>query len=107
MRILRTSTTPLAEDPKAISPPLPSSPASKPSDPVFLQQLTAVMVAIAAILATRLLLLLASIGGFWLAYQAIGNPDTLKIAVCVVYDVGVILPIAYLYLRGSNVQADG
>ena len=107
MRILRSADTPLADAPKAIPSPLPSSPDLPRSDPVFLQQLTAVMVAIAAILATRLLLLLASIGGFWLAYQAIGNPDTLKIAVCVVYDVGVILPIAYLYLRGSNVQADG
>ena len=104
MRILRSADTPLADAPKAIPSPLPSSPDLPRSDPVFLQQVTAVLTAVAAILATRLLLLLASVGSFVLAYRALSEPNWLKLAVCVVYNVGVILPIAFLYLRGSDVS---
>jgi len=59
------------------------------------------MTAIAAILASKFLLLLAVLGGFVLAYQGIQNPDILKIAICGVYYVGVVLPVAYLYWRGT------
>ena len=104
MRILRESTSPQVEDQRVGPLPQPSSPVSKPSDPVFLQQVTAVLTAVAAILATRLLLLLARVGSFVLAYRALSEPDWLKLAVCVVYNVGVILPVAFLYLRGSDVS---
>lgn len=69
------------------------------SSPDYLTEVIAVLTAIAAILASKFLLLLAVLGGFLLAFQAIQNPDMLKIAICGVYDVGIILPVAYLYWR--------
>jgi len=54
------------------------------------------------VLAARMLLLLSVIGGFVLAYHAVRNPDILKLAICGVYDFGVILPLAYPYLRVSH-----
>jgi len=76
--------------------------ASKPSNPVFLTEVLAIMAAIAMILAARFLLMLSSVGGFFLAYEAIQNPDMLRIAVCIVYDIGIVAPIAGLYLYGST-----
>ena len=67
----------------------------------MLGDVIAVLTAISAILASKFLLLLAVIGGFALAFVAIQNPDIMKIAICGVYDVGVILPVAYLYWRGT------
>lgn len=67
----------------------------------------AVMTAIATLLAARFLLLLSVLGGFVLAYQAMQNPDILRIAVFVAYAAGVILPVVWLYLKEkSDVQAD-
>ena len=58
--------------------------------------------AIAAVAAARFLLLLSGAGGFVLSLYAIQSPDLARIGVCVVYDVGVILPIAWLYFKGPG-----
>ena len=60
----------------------------------------AVLAAIAAVVASRILMLLSVIGGFVLAYMAIQAPDLAKIGVCLAYYVGVIAPVTWLYLRG-------
>jgi multisubunit Na+/H+ antiporter MnhB subunit len=60
------------------------------------------------ILAARFLLLLSGVGAFALAYLALSAPDLGKIAVLVVYVLGVVLPIAYLYLRnGHGAEQEG
>jgi hypothetical protein len=42
-----------------------------------------------------------------IAYQAMQSPDLLKIGVCIVYDLGVVLPLVFLALRGNtNVQPE-
>jgi hypothetical protein len=88
--------------------PTPEAPRSDASRPVFLQQVLAVMTAIAMILSARVLLLLSSLGAFVLAWLALTAPDMGKIAVLVVYVAGVVLPIAYLYLQGgTHGRADG
>lgn len=53
------------------------------------------------ILAAKWILLLSVIGGFVLAYMAMQTPDMVKIAILVVWCVGIVLPIAYLYLQGG------
>ena len=58
----------------------------------------AVLTAIAALLAVRFLLLLASIGAFVLAYMAIANPDAYRLAATVIFDLFVVGPVTYLYL---------
>jgi hypothetical protein len=60
------------------------------------------MTAIAMILSARWILLLSVIGGFVLAFMAMGAPDIVKIAVLVVWCLGIVLPIAYLYLQGGT-----
>jgi hypothetical protein len=65
------------------------------------------MTAIAMILSARLLLLWTSVGAFALAYLAMQTPDIAKIGILVVWCVGVVLPVAYLYLRGNHGQSDG
>ena len=56
------------------------------------------LTAIAALLAARFLLLLASIGAFTLAYLAMQTPDAYRLAATVIYDLGVLGPVTYLYL---------
>jgi hypothetical protein len=58
--------------------------------------------AIAAVVAARVLLLLSGAGGFVLSLYAIQSPELARIGVCVVYDLGIVLPIAWLYLRSSS-----
>jgi len=77
----------------------------KPSSNGYLTEVTAVLTAIAMLLAARFQLLLASIGGFVLALLALPSPDAGKIAILVIWCVGVILPIAYLYLRNGHGEA--
>ena len=67
----------------------------------------AVMATIAMVLSARILLLLSGLGAFVLAWLALPAPDMGKIAVLVVYVLGVVLPVAYLYLRGNHGQSDG
>jgi hypothetical protein len=66
-----------------------------------LGEVIAVLTAISAILASKFLLLLAVVGGFALAFKAVQDPDILKIAICGVYYLGVVGPVAYLYGRRS------
>lgn len=61
----------------------------------------AVMAAIAMILSARILLLLSAAGGFVLALTAMAAPDMVKIAILVVWCVGIVLPIAYISLQGG------
>ena len=97
-RVRLISTTRLPDDP-GVGPTSPPAVApSTPSSPVFLQQMMAVLTAIAALLAARFLLLLASIGAFVLAYMAIANPDAYRLAITVVYDIFVVGPLTWLYL---------
>jgi hypothetical protein len=66
------------------------------------------MTAIAMILSARILLLLSGLGAFVLAYLAVGAPDVAKIAILVVWCIGVVLPVVYLYLQGgAHGQSDG
>lgn len=89
-----------------ISPTAKAQPAaampSAGSGSAFLTQLMAVMGAIALILSARLILLLAGSGAFALAFIAVQAPDGFKIATCIVYDIGVILPLAYIDLRSAQ-----
>lgn len=71
---------------------------SPPSAPVFLAQMLAVMTTIAMMLATRLLLLLAILAAFVLAYQSMMNPTIMTLAVSTVFDTLVVLPLAALYI---------
>ena len=75
----------------------PEASALPPSNRVFLEQMTATLTAIAAVLAARLLLLLASMGAFMLAYLAMQNPDGYRLAATVIYNLGVVAPITWLY----------
>ncbi len=58
----------------------------------------AVMTAIAAILAVRMLLLLSVTGAFVLALLAIQNPDPYRLGVTVIFGIIVVGPITYLHL---------
>ena len=80
---------------------LPNPKTLPESNPSYLEEVLAVLTAIAAILASKFLLLLSVLGGFVLAFVAVQSADILKIVVCAVYDAGVILPVAYLYWRGT------
>ena len=62
------------------------------------------MTAIAMILSARLLLLWTSVGAFALAYLAMQTPDIAKIGILVVWCAGIVLPVGYIYLRGSHGQ---
>ena len=50
------------------------------------------------VLSARLILLLSGTGAFALAYVAVINPDMMKIAVTVVYDLGIFCPLVWLYV---------
>ena len=76
-----------------------AAPASTRSNPAFLEQMMAVMTAIAAVLAARFLLLLSALGAFTLALLTVGNPDAMKLAVNVAFDLLVLIPVTYLYLQ--------
>lgn len=72
---------------------------STPSSPAFLQQMMAVLSAMAAMLAARFLLLLAAVGAFLLAYQSLQTPTTMTLAITIAYDLLVVVPLVYLYLN--------
>jgi hypothetical protein len=65
------------------------------------------MTAIAMILSARILLLLSALGAFVIALLALPSPDMGKLGVLVIYVTGVVLPVAFLYLRGNHGQSDG
>ena len=93
VRLISTRETPAAIDTR------PEAPASKPSNPEFLAEVTAVLTAIAMLLSARLILLLSGVGGFVLAFVAVTNPTVLGIVVSVVYDLGIFCPLVFLGVR--------
>jgi hypothetical protein len=82
-----------------MSPLPPNSPASTPSAPGYLQEVLAVLSAVAMVLSARILLLLSAAGAFVLAYMATQSPETGRLIATVIYDCGVLGPITYLYLK--------
>ena len=100
VRLINQSTTRPLDAPRDGSQQNLQVRASQPSKTGFLEQMLAVQAAIAAVVASRILMLLSVIGGFVLAYMAIQAPDLAKIGVCLAYYVGVIAPVTWLYLRG-------
>src|SRR5438046_226817 len=80
-----------------MTPPL--GPPSKPSSPDYLVQMTAVLGAIAMMLAARFLLLLGVMGAFTLTFLAVQNPQTPTLIASGSFDVLVVIPLILLYLR--------
>jgi hypothetical protein len=76
-----------------------AAPVSTPSSPAFLQQMMVVLTALAAIAATRILLMLAMIGATVLAFMATQNPEWPRLVANAIYDILVIAPLTYLYLQ--------
>ena len=76
-----------------------TAPASRIFAPEFLEQMTAVLMSIAATVAARLLLLMALLGAFTLALLTVTSPTTLTLAANAIYDCLVFLPLVILYLR--------
>ena len=99
VRLIKTIPLPDAQPDGSLSPTL--HPASMPSNPAFLQEMVAILMAIGVVVATRLLLTLSVLGAFALHYVAVLAPDAYKIGVCIVYDAGVVIPCAWLYLRSG------
>ena len=63
----------------------------------YLTQMLAVLSTISMMLAARALLLLAGVGAFSLALLALQSPTMMALAVNLVYDLMVVIPIAALY----------
>ncbi len=57
--------------------------------------------AIALILATKFLLLLALSGAFWLANEAMEHRDAMSLSIVVAYCVLTIGPLSWLYVKGK------
>jgi hypothetical protein len=53
----------------------------------------------AAVLAARLILLIAVVGAIWLTVQAIATPDPLKLAALGIYALVVVVPTVWLASR--------
>lgn len=70
---------------------------SRSSNGAFLQAMTGTMAAIAQVLATRLLLMLAGAGAFLLAWETVKQPEMGKLIACGIYDGVVFLPTVWLY----------
>ena len=64
-----------------------------------LATMTALMGTIGSLLAARLIMLLSTMGAFVLAYLTIQNPDPMRLAACLVYDIFVMGPLVYLTIR--------
>jgi hypothetical protein len=76
--------------------PITEGISSKPSSRDFLEQMTAMLMAIAAVVAARILLLLALVGSFALAYQAMTQSTLTNLIVTVTFNVTVVLPLVWL-----------
>ena len=99
-----TSTSPAqaSDESSAPSPSLPD-PSLRTADPSlrlsradFLQQMTATLMAIAAVLASRLLSMLALCGSFALSYQAIQTQSLTSLMVATSFSILVVLPLTWL-----------
>lgn len=82
--------------------PLPSASVpgelSQPSSAAFLQQMVAVLSAIAFMVSARFLLLLGLAGASVLAYLATVEPTIPKLIANGVYDVLIFIPLVWLYV---------
>lgn len=83
----------------ALLPPTTAARSSTRLNPDFLAQMLAVMGAIGLLLATRLLLLLAVLGAFALAFLAHSTRDAMSLWLNVAYDVLVVIPLVALYWK--------
>lgn len=86
-----------------ISPPQPSSKETEAKNlaaswHVF-QATLGILVAISMILATRFLLLAGAAGAFALTVMVLQNPTWTALSVTALYDVTVVLPLVWLYLK--------
>ena len=93
-----SSPTAMDEEPKK-SPGTATAPTSQASRPAFLEQMTAVMTAIAMMLAARMILFFATAGAFVLTYLAINQGTTTALIAAGTYDVLVVCPMVWLYLQ--------
>jgi hypothetical protein len=98
VRILSQRTIPEAgQEPQPATSFHPSSDQSSQSLPSDYQtRILAALDAIARVLGARVILLLAVLGGFALAYLAMATPTNLTIAVVAIYNLTVIGPLIWL-----------
>jgi len=93
------TSSPLAMDDDRKTSATVTVPTSQPSRPAFLEQMMAVMMAIAMALAARMILTLATMGAFTLTYLAISQGTTTALIAAGTYDVLVVCPMVWLYLQ--------
>lgn len=81
---------------RELSPPTPEP--SKPSFPTreFMASALGVLTGIAAVLSVRLVLLLAGIGAFVLAYATVQHPTAESLIAMGIYDAFVFVPMVLL-----------
>lgn len=60
------------------------------------REILAAMSGLGAVLAVRMMLTLAVIGGWWLAFMAMGAPSIMGISVLVAYALTTVGPLTYL-----------
>lgn len=60
------------------------------------REILAAMSGLGAVLAVRLMLALAAVGAFFLAWQAMSQPSIMGICVLVAYAVTTVVPLTYL-----------
>ena len=99
VRLISARELPAGDAPQNPPPSSTAASSSTVSSSAFLQQMTATMSAIAMVLAARFLLLLSATGAFILACLAMQSPDVFRLAINVVYDIGVVAPVTWLYLQ--------
>jgi hypothetical protein len=66
---------------------------------MFVTEMVPVLAAMASVLQARLLLMLAVIGAFALTFLIVGNPDQMKILTVAIYDICIVGPLVFLYVR--------
>lgn len=97
----------LAQEQSQASPPspadrshseVPSSPTTG-HGPLFLQEVTAVLAALAMLLAARLLLLLALVFSAGLTFLTLRNPSPLALLTMSSFDLFIFAPLVFLYVK--------
>lgn len=106
VRLLSERQVPETRQPPDVLPPRPNTdhsptateaPPSTPSRREFLSQTLSVIMALATVLSARLILLLAGIGAFVLAYFALQQPTNAALTACAIYDLTIFAPLVWLY----------
>jgi hypothetical protein len=77
----------------------PEARPSTPSNGRFLEEMSAILATLAMMLSARLLLLLSVCGAFWLGWESIREPTSLKLMGAGSYDLLVVIPLVLLYYR--------